>query len=311
MNLIEFITQYPDEESCKQKFKEYREQVGVICSKCGGTSHYWKKDKEQYECKQCKTRTTLKSGTVMHKSKLPYRYWFITMHLLTSTKKSFSAKEIQRQLGHKRYAPIWHMVHKLRLSMGKRDEQYILAGSIELDDGFFSTEIPKDKKNEPLKRGRGSQKKTKVLVMAESEMVESPKNGKKPRRVGYLKMKVIGNLTKETINEVVNESLSSQSDLCTDDSNSYVDLKGFVKSHHSEVIPNDKIGEKLPWVHIAISNAKRQLLNSYHNMKPEFLQSYLDEFCYKFNRRYFKEALFGRLLVAAVSNKNEFRYKHG
>ncbi|MDA3882534.1 MAG: IS1595 family transposase, partial [Bacteroidales bacterium] len=61
----------------------------------------------------------------------------------------------------------------------------------------------------------------------------------------------------------------------------------------------------------AISNAKRQLLNSYHNMKPEFLQSYLDEFCYKFNRRYFKEVLFGRLLVAAVSNKNEFRYKHG
>ena len=57
----------------------------------------------------------------MHKSKLPYRYWFITMHLLTSTKKGLSAKEIQRQLGHNRYAPIWHMDHKLRLAMGKRE----------------------------------------------------------------------------------------------------------------------------------------------------------------------------------------------
>lgn len=311
MNLIDFITQYPDEDSCKRKFKEYREECGVICSKCGGASHYWKQDKGQYECKGCGTRTTLKSGTVMHKSKLPYRYWFITMHLLTSTKKSFSAKEIQRQLGHNRYAPVWHMVHKLRLAMGKRDEQYILAGAIELDDGFFTTEIPQEHKGEPLKRGRGSQKKTKVLVMAESEIVVSPKKGQKPRRVGYLKMKVIDDLKKGAINEVVQNAVSERSGLYTDDSTSYVDLHGFVQSHHTEVIPKDKIGEKLPWVHIAISNAKRQLLNSYHNVKPEFLQAYLDEFCYKFNRRYFGEALFGRLLVAAVSSKNEFRYKYG
>jgi len=124
-------------------------------------------------------------------------------------------------------------------------------------------------------------------------------------------MKVIDDLNKETINKVVQDSLSSKSELITDDSTSYVDLKGHVKSHYSEVIPKDRIGEKLPWIHIAISNAKRQLLNSYHNVKPEFLQSYLDEFCYKFNRRYFGEVLFGRLLVAAVSSKNEFRYKYG
>ena len=52
MNLIDFIKEFPDEESCKEKFKEYREQVGVVCSKCGGKSHYWKKDKEQFECKE-------------------------------------------------------------------------------------------------------------------------------------------------------------------------------------------------------------------------------------------------------------------
>jgi hypothetical protein len=67
----------------------------------------------------------------------------------------------------------------------------------------------------------------------------------------------------------------------------------------------------LPWVHIAISNAKRQIINTFHDVKPEFLQKYLDEFCYKFNRRYFGEALFGRLLIACVSYKNEFRYLYG
>lgn len=100
-----------------------------------------KGDKWVYECKKCSFRTTLRSGTVMHGSKLPFRYWFIAMHLLTSTKKSFSAREIQRQLSHKRYQPIWGMLHKLRQAMGKRDELYQLGGSIELDEGFFSTEV--------------------------------------------------------------------------------------------------------------------------------------------------------------------------
>ena len=311
MSLLNFIEQFPDEASCKKKFKEYRDHVGVVCSKCGGKDHYWKKDKEQYECKSCKTRTTLKSGTVMHKSKLPFRYWFITMHLLTATKKSFSAKEIQRQLGHKRYHPIWHMVHKLRQSMGKRDAEYILAGRIELDEGYFATEIPNSEKDKPLKRGRGSQKKSKVLVMAESEFVESPKKGQKPKRVGYLKMKVIEDLKSETINELVDSLANEVSQVDTDDSTSYVDLKKYIPIHNSQVIPKEKVGEILPWVHIAISNAKRHLLNSYHNIKPEFLQNYLDEFCYKFNRRYFGEATFNRLLVTAVSYKNEFGYKYG
>ncbi|MFT6946144.1 MAG: hypothetical protein ACJARP_000555 [Vicingaceae bacterium] len=311
MSLISFISELPDEESCKNKFKEYREEVGVVCAKCKGTSHYWKKDREQYECKSCKTRTTLKSGTVMHKSKLPYRYWFITMHLLTSTKKSFSAKEIQRQLGHKRYAPIWHMVHKLRGIMGTRDEEYILAGRIELDEGYFSTETKTEEKDKPLKRGRGSQKKSKVIVMAESEMIESPKPGKKPRRVGYLKMKVIDDLTKDTINECVKKMAKNATEVDTDNSTSYTEIKNYIPKHNSQVIPKDKVGEILPWVHIAISNAKRQLLNTFHDIKPEYLQSYLDEFCYKFNRIYFGESLFNRLLVASVSYKNEFRYKYG
>ena len=216
MTLIDFLSHFPDEESCKQKFKAYRDQVGVVCSKCGGTDHYWKKDKEQYECKHCQTRTTLKSGTVMHKSKLPFRYWFIAMHLLTSTKKTFSAKEIQRQLGHNRYHPIWHMVHKLREAMGKRDDEYVLAGCIELDEGYFSTEMSQEEKDKPLKRGRGSQKKSKVLVMAESEMVEFPKTGQKPRRVGYLKMKVIDDLKKETINAAVQQLASGANQIDTD-----------------------------------------------------------------------------------------------
>lgn len=132
-------SKHPDEGSCRSKSKEYRDKQGVICPHCGSKDHYWKKDKDNYECKKCGKRQSLRANTVMHGSQLPFRYWFIAIHLLTSTKKSFSASELQRQLGHKRYEPIWNMLHKLRRIMGQRDELYNLSDVIGLDEGFFST----------------------------------------------------------------------------------------------------------------------------------------------------------------------------
>jgi hypothetical protein len=312
MNLLNFASQFPDEPSCKAKFKEYRDSQGVLCPSCGSTEHYWKRDKECYECKKCGKRQSLRANTVMHGSQLPFRYWFIAIHLLTSTKKSFSAAELQRQLGHKRYEPIWGMLHKLRSVMGKRDEQYSLSGAIELDEGFFSTETQDDQKDKPLKRGRGSQKKSKVLVMAESRPVEGETTKKgKPRQVGHIKMIVISDLKSQTITQLVEGNISMESIIDSDNSTSYNKLKDIVKGHRAQVIPKEEIGKILPWVHIAISNAKRMLLDIYHDIKPEYLQFYLNEFCYKFNRRYFGENLFDRLMIASVSYKNELRYNIG
>jgi transposase-like protein/DNA-directed RNA polymerase subunit RPC12/RpoP len=312
MNLLNFVSQYPDEASCRAKFKAYRDKEGVICPHCGSKKHYWKKDKESYECKQCGKRQSLRANTVMHGSKLPFRYWFIAIHLLTSTKKSFSAKELQRQLGHKRYEPVWNMLHKLRQIMGKRDELYRLSDTIELDEGFFSTETDEDEKDNPLKRGRGSQKKSKVLVMIESKPIEgkTTKTGK-PRQAGHLKMIVINDLKSSTITPVVQKNVSDESSINSDSSTSYVKLKNIVKEHRPQVIPKKETGKILPWVHIAISNAKRMLLDIFHDIKPEYLQNYLNEFCYKFNRRYFGENLFDRLMIASVSYKNLFRANYG
>ena len=71
------------------------------------------------------------------------------------------------------------------------------------------------------------------------------------------------------------------------------------------VDPKD-IGKVLPWVHIAISNAKSLFTDLYHGVKKEFLQEYLNEFCYKFNRRYFGEDLFDRLLMIGASYRSDF-----
>ena len=307
MKLLDFFKNFPDEQTCKDRFRQLREKQGVVCPKCGCTHHYWKSDKEKYQCKKCGFRQSLRANTVMHSSKLPFQYWFLVMHLLTATKNSFSALEIQRQLGHKRYQPIWEMMHKLRNVMGMRDDKYTLKGSVEVDEGFFSTEIEEDEKGQPLKRGIGSQKKSKVVVMCESETVKNPKNPNKPKIVSHLKMKVVENLRSQTIGVVASEGIDPNARIISDATHSHKDFPSLFEEYTSQVVEPSQIGKILPWVHVAIANAKSLFRNLYHGTRKEFLQNYLNEFCYKFNRRYFGEGLFDRLMLCGVSYRSEYR----
>lgn len=308
MNILNFTQRFPDEASCIAYLKEQREQSGVVCRHCDCMEHRWDANKLSFECKHCHSRQSLRSGTVMEHSKLPFRYWIAAMFLLTCTKKSFPTEELRRQLGHKRYQPIWEMACKLRDVMGKRDERYLLTTGVELDECFFSVELPEEEKDKPLKRGRGSQKKAKVLVMVESSpSAEALKQRRPSKTVRHLKMQVIPDLKSETITDIVGERLEPSVELTTDDSTSYIKFDEYVQSH--QAIVSDKSSTKvfLPWVHIAISNAKRLLLDVHHRLKTEYLQYYLHEFCYKFNRRYFGEKLFDRLVYAAISYNTDFR----
>jgi hypothetical protein len=311
MNLIEFFEEFPDEASCKRAFYESRIKNGIVCRKCEGTDHWWLPSKEQFECRNCHTRTTLRSGTVLANTKLPYRYWFIAMNLLTATKKSFSAKEIQRQLGHNRYEPIWAMLHKLRLIMGKRDAKYKMEGVVELDEGFFTSVKSKDDdsgakvSDKPEAR---SDRQTKVLVAIQSFPVppeEQLKNKHRPkRRAGFLKMQVIADRSKDEINSKAEAMLGNKSHAITDGWSGYSELKSKIQSHTPITIGEDKskASKLFPWVHTAIGNAKKILEGVHHSTSDDYKQNYLNEFCYKFNRRYFGKRLFERLLIASVTS---------
>lgn len=264
MNLINFIEKFPDEASCKLKFKETRDQAGVKCRHCGCTDHYWLQTIWVYQCKKCKSRTTLRSGTVMQSSKLPFRYWFIAMHLITSTKKPFSSLELQRQLGHKYYEPVWFMMQKLRKTMGLREKEYKLDKIVELDEVFFEsvdTETPVEDKPIELKRGRGSEKQSKVILMASTvHTLKTKEKHKKQYKFRYVKMIVEDNLRSETINKTVTRNIDKGALVKTDNYSAYKDLDKLVWVHQSETIAPKESGKVLPWVHTMISNAKRNLL---------------------------------------------------
>ena len=99
MNIFSFGIHFTDEKSCRLHFKEQRDKQGVVCKRCGATEHYWLINKWSYQCKSCNSRTSLRSGTIMESSKLSFMIWYKTIFLLSTTKKGFSSKEIQRQLG--------------------------------------------------------------------------------------------------------------------------------------------------------------------------------------------------------------------
>ena len=181
MNIFKFTAEFDREETCRTHFKEERDKIGVICKKCSNTTHYWIKSQWSYECKSCRSRTSLRSGTVMQSSKLSFLIWYKTMFLLTTTKKGFSSKEIQRQLGLKRYEPVWAMVHKLRKAMSNRDDRYTLEGMIEMDEGYFTIEAS-ESAHKTQKAGRGSKTKSNAMIMAESTILENIETGKVERQ---------------------------------------------------------------------------------------------------------------------------------
>lgn len=315
MNFIEFSKKYPDELSCKTLIKEYRERQGVVCKQCGSKDHYWNKAVCAFDCKHCGFRTTLRSGTVMECSKLPYQYWIYAMYLMTMTKKGISALEMQRQLGHKRYEPIWAMMHKLRSVMGLRDSQYLLEGVIELDDAFYKTHKEKaEDESEHQKRGRGSQGKSKVLVMSKVDPKQGrPKKNRKSSAFRYVRMAVIPDSSSDTMNREITETVFSESKIKTDGWPGFKRIREIVDKHIVKVVPPKDSSKILPWVHTMISNSKRNLLGINHNIKDCYLQNYLNEFCYKTNRRFFGSGLFDRLIVASVEDTwyGKFSYNYG
>lgn len=299
MKIYEFSKNFPDENSCRIHFKAYREREGIVCKKCSSTKHYWLQSKWQWQCSECRFRTTLRSGTIMESAKLPFYKWYLCMAFMSSTKKGVSALEMQRQIGHKRYRTIWVMMHKIRVAMGKRDDKYTLDGGIELDEGYFEIVTPNSTK---LKRGRGSQSKTNVAVMAESTPLEDIETGKKSSQFRYAKMKTLGSHKAKEINDVVTKNIDKESVIITDKSTSYEDFSSFFDTHVSFKSNKETTKTTLKWVHVTISNAKRNLLGVYHMIASDYLQNYLNEFCYRLNRRYFGERLFNRMIIAVIAN---------
>lgn len=285
----------PSENECKKIFKEMKEKAGMVCPKCGCRSWYFIAGKLQHHrCKNCNYHQSLRSNTVMHYSKLSYKFWYLAMYIVTHMKNSISAAELQRQLGHKYYRPVYTMMMKIRQVMKISNQNVVLDNEVEIDECFISTRKT-DADINPKYEGKRHQQKYvysagKAKVVAIVESIAKPDYNKKkytvPRICGKLRFGMIWDTKADTIASVVADKVAPTASVISDGTYSHKHFKDMFKSYSGRKYKTDEeLIAALPFVHIMIGNLKATIRNVHHSVSPEYVMKYLEEFAWKFNNK--------------------------
>jgi len=283
----EWQQHFSDEEACLQAIVKLRWPEGFCCPRCHHKKGWLLQTRHVFECADCHHHTSITANTLFHNTKLPLVKWFWCIYWLSSDKGSISALRLTKLIGVS-WVTAQRMLRKLRIAMGDQNGLYKLAGIIELDDAFVGGK-------QAGKRGRGAEGKIAILVACEH-------NDGKP---GFVAMKAVPSVNRDNVRKFAQESIKPGQILNTDALHA---LRVLTEEHHhiAKVTPSKLVDEWLPWVHIVISNFKSYLLGTYHGVSGLYVQEYLDEFCYRLNRRFWEEQIPNRLLRVCATHKPIF-----
>ena len=272
-----FLKRFSSETQCQEYLASLRWQNGYVCSRCS-CRHGYRLSNGRYQCAQCRYQASVTAGTVLHKTHMPLTQWFLAFYFVSQDKRGISAVQLAAMLG-TTYKTAWSMLRRIRTAMGQRDETHQLCGVIEFDDAYFGGPTV------GKKRGRGTEK-AKVFVALSLDERGNPR---------FLKMQVTPNIKQASVKKLAHAAFSYGSEVHCDGHCSYLPPQdGFTNEHK----PYDPESGLLHWLHVVISNAKAFILGTYHGLPKKYLQSYLDEFSFRFCRRDFGPALPERLTLA-------------
>ena len=281
MSLLEFQEGFPSDPECYAYLLSMRFPDGFTCPQCGSTQSGKVSTRGVWQCKGCRAQVSLTAQTMFHRTRTPLRLWFWALFLVARDKRGHSALQLSKGLGIP-YDRAWLMLHKIRSAMAHRDSRYQLNGDVELDEAYFGAPDPEGK-------GRGTSR-VKALVA-----VSVTADGK-PR---FAKIQKVTRLDAHRVKRFSAEAIEPGSRIRTDGLNVYRCLSK--RYAHKPVVATGKPKDQLlKWVHVVISNAKAFITGTFHGLDRKHVQRYLDEFCYRFNRRYREAELFDRLLAACV-----------
>ena len=236
-----------------------------------------------FQCTACRHQVSLTAGTILHKTRTPLSIWFWALFLVAHDKRGISALALARELDVS-YKTVWFILHKIRYAMRSRDEQYVLSGIVEMDETYFGGP------GEEPKRGRGTNKTPALVAL-------SLREDGKPK---FLKIQAVLDVKSETLVAFLKHAVTDNATIVNDGFKAY---RAIAAERSTLTMKFDPINnpDHMKWLHRAISNAKAFILGTYHGIKGKHLQAYLDEYCYRYNRRNFQGEWFNRLLNAAVS----------
>ena len=280
LSVFEFQAMFPDDESCLQYLSELKWSKGYKCKKCGHTHYCQGNKKYDRQCTKCNYKESPTSGTLFHKVKFPLVKAFWIVYYMSTSKKGISSTELSRKL-QLRQKTVWLFQRKVKEAM-KSSGKNPLQGNVVVDELVVGQQ-------EENVRGRKNHKKKLVVFAIE----------KKGKGVSRLYGKVIQKASAKELGKFMGLTISNDSNIKTDAWTGYKPLK---QSFHNLIQEkSEDKGKNFKQMHRVIMGFKGWLRGIHHH--ANHLQSYIDEYTYRFNRSFMKEGIFENLMRRMVSAK--------
>jgi hypothetical protein len=216
--------------------------------------------------------------------------WFWAAYLVATHTPGFSAKQLERQIGCA-YRTAWFMLHRLRRAMVS-DSRSRLAGNVEADETIIGGPVEG-------KFGRGvTASGTNTLVFGAVEVLGyADKHGRAAERAGRIRLSITPKADGEAIGQFLAQNVVEGAVISTDG------WKGYSKNALANYLHSPSPGARATHIHRVFGNLKTWLNGTHHGVDPKYLQTYLQEFVFRFNRRKTPMAAFQTLLgIAACKN---------
>ncbi len=312
-SLPEFQKVFPNDEACRKYLESLRWPNGFVCPTCRWTGEPYRfqtRTSVVLRCRDCKKNASLTAGTVMQSSHTPLSIWFWAAYMVSTQTPGQSALQFQRQLGLSRYETAFQILHKLRAGM-VRPERDQIGGEhpVEVDECLLGGAT----------RGEGRGKHHKATVVGAVEVRtrkdaedraakhrQSHEGGvplKKLVYAGRLRLRVVDGRGAEGLTGFVTDNISRGSTVRTDGWKCYETLGSMGFQHDVLNMGGDpeKAERHLPMIHLVFSNLKTWILGTHHgSIGQHHLQAYLNEYVFRFNRRFYPMTAFNSVLGLAA-----------
>ena len=310
--LPEFQRFFPDDAACAVYLESIRWPGGFVCKHCGTKGDPYRFNTRTsivLRCRSCGKNISLTAGTVMEKTHQPLSTWFWAAYLLTTQTPGMSALQFQRQLGMVRYATAHGILHKLRAGM-VRPERDQIGGEhcVEIDEVLIG--------GATRGHGRGVHEKVTVVGAVEVRHRRDSKErstkwedthvaGIPPKNLiyaGRLRLRLVEHKDAKSLTSFVRDNVATGTLIRTDGLQSYNELSALGYRHDPLTLAGDPVKAEahLPMIHLVFSNLKTWILGTHHGrIEPKHLQAYLNEYVFRFNRRFYPMTAFNSVLGVA------------
>lgn len=278
----EFYQRFGNPLACMEYLGNLKWQKGYQCRQCRHREHMKGKSPFSRRCKVCKYEESVTAHTLFHKLKFPIEKAFELLFLISASKKGISTKQLSEELG-LHYETCLNFRRKAQKAM-ESSLKHPLCGRVEVDEtaiGGYDPDSP------------GRSKGDKKLVAIALEITEKG-------HFGRAYAQTIQDYSSGELKQLFDRHISLQASVKTDKWTGYIPLKKAYENLKQEV---SEKGQNFQEIHLHIMNLKNWIRGFHHHVSQAYIQRYLDEFHFRFNRRTFRDTIFHKLLHRMMNAK--------